>query len=215
MKRNTLNLLIDLVSAIVMFGMIATGLIIRFALPPGSGRSRLLWTWGRHDWGDVHFWLAAAAGVLLLVHVALHWQWICNMTLRFFRRGASERIYPGALGRNTAGAVLVLVLIGLFAGFNWIARISVRTASGGTELQAGGGAEPGQDRGGRGGDNSSIRGSMTLAEVAVAGGIPVDKLRTALGVAASVSPDERLGRLRQQYGFTMEQVRQAVEGLQK
>lgn len=215
MKRNTLNLLIDLVSAIVMFGMIATGLIIRFALPPGSGRSRLLWTWGRHDWGDVHFWLAVAAGVLLLVHVALHWQWVCNMTLHFFRRAEGDRAYPGALGRNIAGAVLVVMLIGMFAGFNWIARISVQTASGGTELRAVGGAEPGQDRGGQGGENSAIRGSMTLAEVAVAGGIPVNKLRTALGVPATVSPEERLGRLRQQYGFTMEQVREAVEGLQK
>jgi len=101
--------------------------------------------WGRHDWGDLHFWLAMAAGVLLLVHVALHWQWICTTTLRFFRGGAGEHACSGLFGRNIAGVVIVLALIGLFAGFNWIARVSVRTASG-TELRGDGGAEPGQYR---------------------------------------------------------------------
>ena len=41
MKRNTLNFLIDLVSAIVLLGITATGLIVRFVLPPGSGRGWL------------------------------------------------------------------------------------------------------------------------------------------------------------------------------
>ena len=40
MKRNTLNFVIDAASALTMAGMIATGLVIRFVLPPGSGSGR-------------------------------------------------------------------------------------------------------------------------------------------------------------------------------
>ena len=82
MKRNTLNFVIDAASALVMAGMIATGLVIRFVLPPGSGSRKEVWGLGRHDWGDVHFWLAAAVGAVIVLHVALHWQWVCVTTLR-------------------------------------------------------------------------------------------------------------------------------------
>ena len=62
MKRNTLNFVIDATSALVMVGMIATGLLLRFVLPPGSGSRRMLWIWGRHDWGDLRFRLAVGVG---------------------------------------------------------------------------------------------------------------------------------------------------------
>lgn len=210
MKRNTLNFLVDLVSAMVMLGIIATGLLIRFVLPPGSGHSKTLWTWGRHEWGGVHFWLATAAGVLLLVHVALHWQWICVTTVRLVRRSDGEHAHPSSLARNLAGVALSACLIGLFIGCVWIAQAQVQTISGGEahhhvrdgqSMQAGSGHDS---------EHSLIRGSMNLGEVAAISGIPVENLRTRLGLPASVSHSERLGQLRQQHGLTMEQVRQIV-----
>ncbi|HUO10433.1 MAG TPA: DUF4405 domain-containing protein, partial [Phycisphaerae bacterium] len=62
MKRNTLNFVMDVVLAVLAAGMIGTGLVMRYILPPGSGQWRLLWGLGRHDWGDLHFWLAAGIG---------------------------------------------------------------------------------------------------------------------------------------------------------
>ena len=61
MRRNTLNFLVDALTLLAIFVMIATGLVIRFILPPGTGGGHggaglLLWGMGRHDWGDVHFW---------------------------------------------------------------------------------------------------------------------------------------------------------------
>ncbi len=125
MKRNLLNFIVDAVTALVMFGMIATGLVIRFVLPPGSGRWRSLWGWGRHDWGDAHFWLAVAAGVVLIVHVALHWPWVCGMVLRLCSRGPGAIQQTRPLRRNLAGVGLVALLILLFAGFVSIARTNV------------------------------------------------------------------------------------------
>ena len=59
MTRTTLNFVIDLISAVVGLGLILTGLIMYFALPPGS-RQAALWGVGRHDWGAVHSWMALA-----------------------------------------------------------------------------------------------------------------------------------------------------------
>ena len=53
MRRNTLNFIVDAVSLLVMFGMIATGLIIRFILPCSSSKQK-------PDHGHSHPWMGNA-----------------------------------------------------------------------------------------------------------------------------------------------------------
>lgn len=86
MKRNTLNFYIDLTSFLVLFALLVTGLLIHYVLPPcgncdGSGRGAsgelTLWGLGRHDIGRVHFYLALTTVALVLLHICLHWSWVC------------------------------------------------------------------------------------------------------------------------------------------
>jgi len=55
MNRTFINFITDALAALAMLGMIATGIILRFALPPGTSRSLALWGLTRHQWGDLHF----------------------------------------------------------------------------------------------------------------------------------------------------------------
>jgi hypothetical protein len=93
MKRHVLNFVIDLVTLVVMLGVTATGLLLRWILMPGSrgGRGLEFLGLGRRDWGDVHFWLSIALLVLVLVHVALHWTWVCALVAPWTRRSSSQR----------------------------------------------------------------------------------------------------------------------------
>jgi len=89
MKRITLNFIVDLISFIVFVGLAITGFIIKYILPPGSGghgreisggrgREEIKYLWGmtRHEWGDIHFYLAVGFVALMVVHIILHWNWI-------------------------------------------------------------------------------------------------------------------------------------------
>jgi len=95
MLRSTVNFILDSVSFLNLLGLIFTGFIIKYILPPGSGRGygrgfrggrggeaapveqiRQFLSLGRHDWGDVHFYLAVVFVVLMIIHVILHWTWI-------------------------------------------------------------------------------------------------------------------------------------------
>ncbi|MEN6338391.1 MAG: DUF4405 domain-containing protein [Phycisphaerales bacterium] len=90
MKRTTLNFGVDLACFIDLLLLAATGIILRWVLPPGSGGGHgygfrggrgptevtTLLGLGRHDWGDVHFVLAVLFILLILTHLALHWTWI-------------------------------------------------------------------------------------------------------------------------------------------
>ena len=105
MKRNKLNYLIDLLSLLLFCGLVWTGSLIYFILPPGSrsGGGLTLWGLDRHQFGDIHLGLAIALVVALLIHIALHWRWICHTTLTFIRPTAAD------LSRRTSRIATVIV----------------------------------------------------------------------------------------------------------
>ena len=91
MKRSSLNFIVDLASFLNLLSLIFTGIIIKYILPPGSGgrgrdlhggqgREQIkdLLSMTRHEWGDIHFGLAALFVALMIVHIILHWSWIKN-----------------------------------------------------------------------------------------------------------------------------------------
>ena len=73
-----LNRLVDFLLWIAICLMLATGFVIRYRLPPGSRGGSGLGIWGltRHDWGDLHTWLAYTVCVLTVLHLVLHWRWL-------------------------------------------------------------------------------------------------------------------------------------------
>ncbi|CAN5508206.1 hypothetical protein BH10PLA1_BH10PLA1_07270 [soil metagenome] len=220
MKRNTFNFLIDILSALMMFGMIDTGLLIRFVLPPGSGSRRILWGYGRHDWGDVHFWLAVGVAVTLVVHVALHWQWVCVTAMRMVRGAAGNQLKMTPIRRNIAGVALVLLLAGSFGAFVWVASANVTDTRGpGSTIDSEdrevdshglGGGNASQTEAGVG--NGGIQGFMSLADIAKALSTDVPTVRRRLNLPNDVSADERLGRLSKQYKFSVSDARAKLMG---
>ncbi|MBI5154008.1 hypothetical protein HZA57_02125 [Candidatus Poribacteria bacterium] len=56
-----------------------------------------------------------------------------------------------------------------------------------------------------------IRGSMTLGDLERSTGIGHEELCGALGIPENTEPGERLGRLRQRHGFSMEEVRKLAD----
>jgi len=97
-KRTALNFIVDLISFVNLLGLGFTGFIIKFILPPGSGghgqgfrggrgqgEVKLFWSMSRHEWGDIHFYLAVLFVFLIVVHIILHWGWIKNYFNSLFR----------------------------------------------------------------------------------------------------------------------------------
>ena len=134
MKRATLNLVIDFVSFAILASMIATGLLVRFVLPPGSrgGRGLSLWNLDRHEWGDIHFWLAVSLIGILLVHLALHWSWVCQVAR--IALGAPRGIHRSniEMRRTVVGVSVVAGLAVLIAAFLFFASANVSHAGAGS-----------------------------------------------------------------------------------
>ncbi len=175
MTRNALNFLVDVLSVLLFLWLLTTGTILRFILPPGSG-PRTLGGLRRHDWGSVHFWSAVGLVSILVVHVALHWQWVCTNILRYGSLGRSTGARGSKFARNAAGVVFLLVVAAWLIVFAFAGRHSVQ-----------GPVRPAEKA-------AAVRGSATLAEVADANGLSVDELKAGLGLPADVPGDERLSQ---------------------
>lgn len=57
----------------------------------------------------------------------------------------------------------------------------------------------------------SIRGTMTLMEIQEKTGVPYQHIAAKLSLPEDVSSNERLGRLKKVYGFSIDDVRKIVE----
>ena len=101
--------------------VLVTGLLLAWVLPHGSGRRGVsLLGLGRHDWADIHLWLALAMTVGVVVHVLMHWTWAHQTAARLL--GArSDPLGAGrwwSLAAIGGGALLVLAGV-MAAGLAW------------------------------------------------------------------------------------------------
>ena len=130
MKRTTFNLWTDLASFLVLFLLILTGMLIYYVLPPCgnctgqvsvSGAAQALWGLDRHDYGDIHFYLSLMTIGLLVLHVALHWSWICHSCCRLWglNNASCDR-------QSRYGIALLIACIFVLIGILYMAKLQAK-----------------------------------------------------------------------------------------
>lgn len=102
MNRLRLNWLVDGVAGIAFVILVITGLMLEWVLPPGTNKSLGLAGLTRHEWGGVHLWIALTFLAVLVVHVVMHWNWICATTSGRLGLGVPSRAVMRASGAITA-----------------------------------------------------------------------------------------------------------------
>ncbi len=81
---------LDLLNAVLLASLVLTGILIKWGLPPGAGRhgqgGGTFLALSRHDWGELHFWIAIAFVAAVVVHLAMH--------AGFIRSAMSPKVPP-------------------------------------------------------------------------------------------------------------------------
>jgi hypothetical protein len=115
LSRAQVNFLLDALLLVLFCMLMATAVIVRFVFPPGPDAAgwRL---WGRtyQDWCNFQFSLIAALALGILIHVMLHWTWVCGVAATQFRRNKRFKLDDGTETIIGVGFLIVLLnLIGL------------------------------------------------------------------------------------------------------
>ncbi|MBC8288323.1 MAG: DUF4405 domain-containing protein [Nitrospinae bacterium] len=197
MKRSNLNLPIDILAFIGLILLLGSGLLVRYILPPGSGENLSVWALTRHEWGEIHFWIAAFLTTVITVHLVLHWRWIVSVIQNKPREGSGMRVALGSIG-------FIVLLIIAVAPFLTPREQLTPSATGGKETRT----FPDKSKASE--EQESIRGSMTLEDVKRSTGVPVKYLLKRLDLPENTSPGQKLGQLSKKYGLRIEDVRKVV-----
>lgn len=105
MTRLTAIKITDAISFVGFVMLSSTGVLLHYLLPPGSGQRITIWGLSRHDWGNIHFYIALIFFSVLIFHLFLHWRIILNMVKGSQSEGSWFR-----LGLGLTGLVAVLLL---------------------------------------------------------------------------------------------------------
>jgi hypothetical protein len=193
LKKATLYFAVDIVAFALFVLLTATGILVRYVLPPGSGHFSTLWGMDRHQWGHLHFWMAVGLMAALALHLFFHGRFVVSVVRGRPREGSGGRVALALLG--------LVALIGL-ASAPFLAPVEQS------------GEPPHRDRATdeEGGIGGAVRidGSMTLGQVEQATGVPARVILAELDLPPDVPADQKLGELRRTYGFEMHEVREIV-----
>ena len=197
------NFVIDAVMFLCMMAMLGIGLLMRFVLIPGKarllqyGRDVDLYLAGmdRHEWGRIHLIIGCVLLGLLVLHIILHWKMILNMYGRLIGRKRARRIVTAVFISACVSAVVSSFVVG--PEVRERARGEGRHAAEHTYL-------------GKGGVAIEVRGHMLLTEVAGRYDIPIEYLKSHLGMATSTSDEDKLAWLGRRYGFRMSEVERTI-----
>ena len=104
--KNIWKKALDLALYLVACLTAGTGLLLAYRLPHGAGNAGrvVFFGYGRHEWGDIHTWLAFFGLLLVVVHLALNWQWLVKVA-------ASKHIWRLAAGILSGLLIIIAFLL--------------------------------------------------------------------------------------------------------
>lgn len=118
-SRTIVNWTLDVVLAMSLLVAIWTAAIVEFVFPKGAdGDWCRLWGWSRADWSRIHFGCLFLFALLALVHLMLHWSWVCGVVSQRLSRRLGRRVALADAEQTLVGVALLVgslvVMGGLF-----------------------------------------------------------------------------------------------------
>ena len=125
LSRAQVNFLLDALLLVLFCAIMATSVIVRFIFPPGPDAAGWqLWGYTYHAWCTLQFGLIAALALGILIHLMLHWSWVCGIAVTQFVRNKRAKLDDGTQTIFGVGLLIVLLnIIGLIVG---AAALSIR-----------------------------------------------------------------------------------------
>lgn len=112
-SRTTVNYWVDAALLVMFLLLWWSSLVLRFVFPPGAyATGWQLWGWGFTQWLSFQFGVLVAFSLGVLLHLMLHWTWVCSVTLKLFSRraAANQKQHVPDDGLRTLYGVIVLIV---------------------------------------------------------------------------------------------------------
>jgi len=116
-SRTDVNFWVDVLLLVVFLTLIWVSVILRFVFPPATvAVGWTLWGLAYDDWVGVQFGVLSALALVVLLHVMLHWSWVCGVIAKSLsrRRARTVRLDEGTQTLYGVGLLIVVLnVVGL------------------------------------------------------------------------------------------------------
>lgn len=123
-SRTAVNFMVDTVLLLLVMSLLFTAAVLRFVFPaPSASGGWTLWSYDYDAWAAFQFVLAAILGLAILLHVMLHWSWVCGVVLTRIlgRSGRAARLDDGQQTLWGVGMLIAVVnILGLLVGLAYL-----------------------------------------------------------------------------------------------
>jgi hypothetical protein len=118
------NFWLDIFLLLVFFLHSISALIVQFVFPPGvAAKGWTLWSMNFGQWCSVQFFFLSVLTFGIVVHVMLHWSWVCGVIAR---KLLHQRELPDDGIRTVYGVGLLILLLLSGATIVGIAMMSIK-----------------------------------------------------------------------------------------
>lgn len=119
-SKSLVNFAVDTVLLVLVVTLLFLAAMLRFVFPaPSLSAGWTLWGFGYDAWSNLEFGLVAVFGLSILLHVMLHWSWVCGVVVTQLLRkaGATAKLDEGQQTLWGVGLLILVVnIIGLLLG---------------------------------------------------------------------------------------------------
>jgi hypothetical protein len=106
-----MNFVIDAMLLLIVLALLFTTAVLRFVFPvPSASAGWSLWGHGYDAWSNFQFILMSIVALAVLLHLMLHWSWVCGVFVTKLMRG---RVAKGKVddGSQTLWGVGMLIVV--------------------------------------------------------------------------------------------------------
>jgi hypothetical protein len=130
-SRAIVNWFLDLALALSLLAAIWTAALLQFVFPAGAeGDGWSLLGWSKPHWSTFHFACLFFFTVLALVHVMLHWSWVCGIVAQQLSKRSGRKIVFEDSMQTLVGVALLVAALHVLGGLLIAAMLLIREPTG-------------------------------------------------------------------------------------
>ena len=130
-SKTIVNFVLDTLLLVLVVTLLLIAAVLRFVFPaPTLSAGWKLWGYGYDAWSNFEFALVALFGLAILLHVMLHWAWVCGvLASKVFRRAGSKQSLDE--GQQTLlGVGLLIVVVNILGALVGLAYLTIQSPAG-------------------------------------------------------------------------------------
>ncbi|HKQ49966.1 MAG TPA: DUF4405 domain-containing protein [Phycisphaerae bacterium] len=131
MSRQTINFLLDGTLLVAFLSLLWISVLLRAIFPEGTlAAGWSLWGLGYDAWCKIQFAALLAFALCVLLHLILHWSWVCGFITGRLTRILGRRISTNESTRTAYGVTTLIAILSILGTLLFFAQLGTRGPAG-------------------------------------------------------------------------------------